>query len=104
MVVAEAQRPQAVVLNRMSVDIAEETIEAPALDVVSSNLPAPGIADQQVVAEEAEICRRQCHTPGRIQPRPFSSRCNSLPLGENLSTNPKPGKSKSSCFVAFCLA
>src|SRR6266404_9049597 len=104
MVVAKAQRPQAVVLDRMSVSVAEKTIEAPALDIVNSDLPAPGIADQQVVAEEAEICRCQCYTQGAFSHGPFSSRCNSLPLGENLSTNPKPGKSKSSCFVAFCLA
>src|ERR1700676_4698846 len=57
LVVAKAQRPQAVVLDRMSVGVAEKTIEAPAVDVVNSNLPAPGIADQEMVAEEAEICR-----------------------------------------------
>ena len=69
MVVAETQRPQPVVLKRMSIGVAEEAIEAPAVEVVNSDLPAPGVADQQVVAEEPEIRRCQRHTPGRIQPR-----------------------------------
>ena len=55
MVVAKAQRPQPVVLDRMSVRVAEQAIEAPAGNVIDSDLPASGIADQQVVAEEAEI-------------------------------------------------
>jgi hypothetical protein len=39
-----------------------------------------------------------------IQPRSLLQSWQQLPLDENLSTNPKPGKSPSSCFVAFCLA
>jgi len=49
MVVAKAQCPQAVVLDRMSVGVAVETIEARAVDIVNSDLPAPGFADQHVV-------------------------------------------------------
>lgn len=81
MVVAKAQRPQAVVLDRMSVSVAEKTIEAPALDIVNSDLPAPGIADQQVVAEEAEIFRCQCYTPGCIQPRTLLQSLQQLAFG-----------------------
>jgi len=66
MVIAKAERPQPVVLQRMSIGVAEEAIEAPAVDIVNSDLPAPGVADQQMVAEKAEIRRRQRHTPGRI--------------------------------------
>jgi hypothetical protein len=69
MIVAEAQRPQPVVLDRMSVGVAQEPIESPAVDIINSDLPAPGIADQQVVAEKAEVCWRKCHAPGRVQPR-----------------------------------
>ena len=57
-VIAKAQRPQPVVLKRMSIGVTEEAIEVPTVDVINSDLSAPGIADQQVVAEEAEICRR----------------------------------------------
>ena len=45
LIIAEAQRPQAIVLDRMSVGVAEQTIEAPAIGVVDSDLPAPGVAD-----------------------------------------------------------
>src|SRR5215469_15018015 len=53
----------------MSVDVAEEAIKTPVVDVINGDLPAPGIADQEVVTEKAEVCRRKGHTPGRIQPR-----------------------------------
>src|SRR6516225_3684608 len=53
----------------MSVGVTEKPIEPLAVDVISSDLAAPGIADQQVVTEKAEVWRRKCHTPGRIQPR-----------------------------------
>src|SRR3981189_1072203 len=69
LIVAKTQRPQAVALDRMSASVAEDTIEAPAVHVVNSDFPASGIADQQVIAEKSEICRRQCHTPWCIQPR-----------------------------------
>src|ERR1700756_1478779 len=69
MVIAKSQRPQPVVLDRVSVCVAEEAVEAPTVEVINSDLPAACIADQQVVAEEAKVCRGKCHTPGRIQPR-----------------------------------
>ena len=46
MVVAKAQRPQAVVLDRMSVGVAQQAIETPAVNVINSDLPAACIADQ----------------------------------------------------------
>src|SRR6516162_8264922 len=69
MVVTKAQRPQPVVLDRMSVSVAQEAIEASAVCVINSDLPTSGIADQQVVTEKAEVWWRKCHTPGRIEPR-----------------------------------
>ena len=50
--------------------IAEQPIEMTAGDVIDRNLPAAGVSDQQVVAEEAEVGRRKCDTPRRIQPGP----------------------------------
>jgi hypothetical protein len=69
MVVTKPQRPQAVVLDGMSVGVTKQTIKMPAVDIINSDLPAAGIADKEAIAEEPEICRGQCHTPGRIQPR-----------------------------------
>ena len=43
---AKAQRPQPVVLDRMSVSVAQEVIETPAVYVIDSDLPTSGIADQ----------------------------------------------------------
>lgn len=80
-VVAKAQRPKPVVLERMSVCVAEEAIEVPAVDVINGDLPAAGIADQQVVAEEAEVWRRKGHSPGRIQPRTVLQSLQQLALG-----------------------
>ena len=51
LVVAKAQGPQPIVFDGMSTGIAKEAIEAATLDVINSDLPASGIADQQVVAE-----------------------------------------------------
>jgi len=69
MVVAKAQCPQAVVLDRMSVGVAEETIEAPAVDVVNSDLPAPGIADQHVVENSGHyFCPRLELSPPPSEP------------------------------------
>src|SRR5216683_1527710 len=69
MVVAKAQCPQAVVLDRMSVGVAEETIEAPAVDVVNDNLPAPGIADQHVFENSGHyFCPRLELSPPPSEP------------------------------------
>jgi len=65
MIVAKSERPQPIVLDRMSVGVTEEAIELPTVDVINGDLPAPGVADQQMVAEKAEIRRRQRDTPGR---------------------------------------
>jgi len=46
MVVAKAQRPEPVVLGRMSVSVAQQVIEASAVYVINSDLPTSGIADQ----------------------------------------------------------
>jgi hypothetical protein len=46
----------------MSVGIWEQAIEAPSGDVIDSNLAAPGIADQQVVADK----RRKLTVPLRF--------------------------------------
>src|SRR5260370_32848106 len=69
MIITDLQCPQPVVLERMPVGIAEEPIEAAAGEVVNSDLTAAGIADEEVVAIEAEVCRRQRDAPGCIQPR-----------------------------------
>jgi Carbamoyltransferase N-terminus len=68
-VVAKAQSPQAIVLQPMSICIAEQAIEVSALGVVDSNLSAACVADQQVVAEESEVRRRNRNPPWRIEPR-----------------------------------
>src|SRR2546428_6430102 len=68
----------------MSVGVAEQAIEAPAGNVIDRDLPAPGIADQQVVAEKAEICRRQGYTPGRVQPRTVLQPLQQLAFGREL--------------------
>src|ERR1700681_4969214 len=70
LVVAKAQRPQAIVLQPVSIGIAEEAIETSAL-VVDSNLSAACIADQQVVAEEPEVRRRYGDAPRSIEPWPL---------------------------------
>ena len=60
---------KAVVLDRMSVGVAEETIEAPAVDVVNSDLPAPGIADQHVVENSGHyFCPRLELSPPPSEP------------------------------------
>jgi len=46
MVVAKAQRPEPVVLDRMSVSVARQVIETPAVYVINSDLPTSGIANQ----------------------------------------------------------
>ena len=69
MIIAELQCPQPIVLECMPVGIAQETVEAAAGHVVDSDLAAAGVPDKEVIAIEAEVCRCQCNTPGRIQPR-----------------------------------
>jgi hypothetical protein len=68
-VIAELQCPQPVVLQCMPVGIAQEPIEAPAGDVVNSDLAAADIPYKDVVAIEPEVRWRQSNTPRRIQPR-----------------------------------
>src|SRR4029077_6131293 len=84
MVIAKAQRPQAVVLYRMTVGIAEQAIESAAGDVIDGDLAAPCVSYQQVIAEEAEISRRQCHPPGCIQPRTVLQSLQQLAFGREL--------------------
>jgi len=69
MIITELQRPQPVVLERMPIGIAHEPIEAAAGEIVNSDLTAAGIADEEVVAIEAKVRRRQRNAPRRIQPR-----------------------------------
>ena len=45
----------------MSVGVAEEAVEMFAVRVINRDLPAPGIADKQVVAEIPEVWRRKRH-------------------------------------------
>ena len=56
--------------------VAEEAIEATAVDIINSDLPTPGIVNQQVVAEEAEVCQRKYRTLGE-KPLPPEGRVRS---------------------------
>ena len=67
MVIAELQCPQTIILECVSVGVAEEAVEVTALDVINCDLSAAGISNQQVITEEAEVGRRNSDTPRRIQ-------------------------------------
>ena len=56
MIVTKPQRPQPVVLDCMSIGIPQEADELAAVGVVHGDLPAPGIADKQMVAEGPKVC------------------------------------------------
>src|SRR5262249_19271077 len=67
--VAEGERPEAVLEERfVAPGLQHLAEERPGRDVVGRDLPAAELADQQVVAERAEVARRQREAPGRVQP------------------------------------
>src|SRR5258707_15251964 len=62
------EAPQAIDRDGRVAGIQQVPQEFPTRDIERGNGSAEAVADQQVVAEEAEVLRRQGYTPGRAEP------------------------------------
>jgi hypothetical protein len=67
--IVDLQAPQAIDRDGAVVRIEQVAEETPAHRVERRDRSAESIADQQVMAEEAEVLRRQGNAPGCAQPR-----------------------------------
>src|SRR5579884_1608504 len=87
--VGEVQRPQSLILQCVSALVAQQAIEASAVRIIDSDLPAACIADEQVSAVEAEVRssgsrRSKRDPPGGIKPRTRFEPLEKLAAGREL--------------------
>src|SRR5208282_2142522 len=64
---AELKVPEPAFLERLSAAREQGGDELAARGIVDVDVPVPGIAHQQIVAERSEARRSQRHPPGRIE-------------------------------------
>ena len=67
--IVDLEAPQAIDRDGRVVGIQQVPQELPSRDIERGNGSAEAVADQEIVAEEAEVLGRQGYTPGCAEPR-----------------------------------
>ena len=86
----EGYCPQTDILNRLAQLAFERATEGPRFKIEGIDGPVADVADEQRLAEPAELGRGKNQAPGSVQWATRNERRIKCPLVSNTSTNPSP--------------